>query len=91
MVGDGEHGEEPSTRVFTRAEVSKIANGIKKINEEQLLSKFDAGIFIKKGIYPEIWKMGEGTLDYLMEHFRRLRDFILETQLKGKGLIIFFN
>ena len=90
-VGDIDVGYGPA-RTIGSEEVKIIDEALKKIDHEYLTSRFNPEDMMKKEIYPEIWDRDpedDDTLEYCIEYFEVLKNFIAEAGENKMGLVIY--
>lgn len=91
-VGEVDLGNGPA-RVFRPAEVAEIAEALELINRTDLRSRFNAKVFAKNEIYPDIWREPrDQCLDsYVLDYFDALKEFVFSARDAGNGLIVYLN
>lgn len=89
-VGDIDLGEGPA-RIFSSAEVRRIAAGLALINLETLRSRFDARALMENQIYPRHWNRVDKTSSFafVAEQFDALKDFVTTTAQAEAGMIVY--
>jgi len=81
-------------RAFTSADTAKIFDALSKWTEHKVREKYDAEDMMSLDIYPSIWDRpgAEGEdpegLEYLVENFDRLKEFIANAHKSGVGFVI---
>ena len=78
-IGDVDLGYGPA-RALGPDEVAAFAQALAGISEDDFRDRFDAEELEKEDIYPD--------LDYLLEHFTRLKSFVQRTADGDLGLVI---
>jgi hypothetical protein len=72
-------------RYFTAAEVAEISSALSRPElEAEIAARFDASRMSKLGIYPG-WQ--DSDADWVMDAFRRLRDFYTDAARKGHAVV----
>ncbi len=92
-VGDVDVGYGPA-RVFTSAEVKTIAAALLPLTRDVLERRFDPAAMTRLDIYPAIWdrpREEDDTLEYLLESYESLAEFIAGAAREGEGLIVYVN
>ena len=85
-VGDIEVGVGPA-RAFRAAEVEAIDRALRGIDEATLRARFDPAEMQALDIYPDaIWR-NEDALDYCIEYFGTLKDFIARAAERRLGML----
>lgn len=89
-VGDIDLGEGPA-RMFSSAEVRKIAAALALINTGTLRSRFDATALMQHQIYPTHWEQPGKTssFEHIAEQFDSLKDFVTTTAQAEAGMIVY--
>jgi Domain of unknown function (DUF1877) len=92
-VGDEDVGYGPA-RAFTSAELREISAALERITRDELARRFDPARMMELGIYPEIWDRDpadDDTLEYLLEYFDLLKDFVSRGAGSGRAMLVFSN
>lgn len=77
------------SRAFSAADVTAIDAALGLINTALLASRFDADEMDRLDIYPGIWANPENeALDYCLEHFILLKDFIHQAAHRLLGMVV---
>jgi hypothetical protein len=89
-VGDIDLGEGPA-RMFTSAEVRKIATGLALLNRETLRARFDPAQLTAHQIYPLHWDQPgkASSFEVVAEQFDTLKDFVTTTAQAEAGMIVY--
>ncbi len=90
QVGDVDVGYGPA-RAFRASEVALIAAALESVSQEDLRGRFDPGVMMREGIYPEIWNRPQeedDTLGYVLEYDAVLRHFIRDAVDRGLGMVV---
>ena len=93
-MGGTEIGEDLGygpARYVPADEVKEIYKELEQITEEELRKRFDPGKFKEFKIYPFGGYFKEDDLEYLVQHFKRLKDFYKRTVDKGEAMLKFFE
>jgi Domain of unknown function (DUF1877) len=90
-IGDDEEGFSGygPARYFTPAEVAGLAHALSRPDlETEAARRFDAAKMEKLEIYPG-WSAGQAEADkeWIMDSFRRLRDFFADAAGKGRAIV----
>jgi len=94
MCGGEEIGDEDvgPARVLRPDQVSQFAAFLAELSEEELKRRYDPTRMTALDIYPRIWTRpeadGETALDYLLDAFKELREFVTATAAKGDSMIV---
>jgi hypothetical protein len=92
-VGDEDVGYGPA-RAFPNAEVREISAALETVTREELARRFDPARMMELGIYPEIWDRDpadDDMLEYLLEYFDLLKEFIIRGAASGRGMLVYIN
>lgn len=92
-VGDEEIGLGPP-RTFTPVEVRAIADGLAKLNDAELRSRYKPDEMMRLEIYPEIWDRDpaeDDVLSALLDAVRELRSVLDGVVARGHGLLVVNN
>jgi hypothetical protein len=89
-VGDIDLGEGPA-RMFTSADVRKIAAMLALVNQATLRSRFDVAQLVEHQIYPLHWDEPGKTasFEFVAEQFDALKDFVTTTAQAEAGMIVY--
>ncbi len=80
-----------SARVFSAEQIADFDEVLSEISPDDLRDQFDPEDMLAEGIYPPIWDISsekDDNLEYLLEHFSRLKAFVHETKEQNQGVII---
>ena len=88
-IGEIDVGYGPA-RCLKSHNVSEINAALSEITVEEFEVRFEPDKMMAEKIYPEIWNRKEenGNLDYLVEYFVELKQFISKAAQNKMGLII---
>jgi uncharacterized protein DUF1877 len=89
-LGEDEIGND-IPRVLTPEQVKAFAAFLAPLSTEELSRRYDAKRMMALGIYPKIWdRTGEENdgLDYVLEFFVQLRDFVAAAAADGDALVV---
>lgn len=92
-VGDVDVGYGPA-RSFTPSEVEKIAVFLEAQDEGALRQRLDPKKMAELEIYPSIWEHNtnmEEEWEYLVDGFRRMKQFVREAAAKKMALLVYLN
>jgi len=92
-VGDIEVGYGPA-RVLTPKEVHDFQQALAGLTTEDLRARFNPAEMKALEIYPDIWDRDpaeDDTLNYCLEYFETLRNFVDMTASKQQGLVIYLS
>lgn len=91
-IGSVDAGYGPA-RALEPDDVGELARYLTSLSEADLEQRYDPERMTSLKIYPEIWGDDgeEEALEYLVEGFRQLRDFVAEARDAGDGLVIYLN
>jgi len=84
-------------RALSSAEVDAFYAALSAITPEELKARYDPQKMMELSIYPTIWDRSEDPeekddpLDYLMEYYAILMDFLRKSTEKRVGLIVYYN
>jgi hypothetical protein len=93
---DHEIGLEDPARAFTAGEVRAIATFLAALTPAELARRYDPARMAKLKVYPDvIWlrppleNEQSSPLEYLLEHFARLRAFVERAAARGEALVVY--
>lgn len=89
-VGDIDVGYGPA-RVLTATETREVADHLRGLDAATLRERYDPAALEAAEIYPSIWAHDpedEGLLDYVLENFEVLEDFVRRAAEAGLGLVL---
>jgi hypothetical protein len=93
-VGDVDVGYGPA-RALTTEQVAAWDNALARIPREELERRFDPKAMLDADIYPQIWDRSitgeEDTLDYLVQAYAGLRDFVAAAHKERSGLLVYLS
>jgi hypothetical protein len=91
-IGKVDVGYGPA-RAFRPDDVRQVAAYLSGRSEQELQQRYDPPRMTALKIYPEIWDPGDDDeqVEYLVDAFGRLREFVVATRDAGAGLIIYLN
>jgi hypothetical protein len=72
--------------------VRRLDAALEPLISEELERRFDPGRMAKLQIYPEIWGDEDNdSLEYLIEYYTDLRDFVRGAAERGHALLVHLN
>jgi hypothetical protein len=91
-IGDVDVGY-GAARAFKTQELSEIVRALKPITPADLKTRYDAKVFSREEIYPEIWDEPESEClaDYVLHYYELLRAFLERAEVSGKALLVYLN
>ena len=92
-IGDEDVGYGPA-RAFTSAEVGEIAAAFDPLTRDELARRFDPARMMELEIYPEIWDRDptdDDMLEYLLEYFDLLKEFVSRGAASGRGMLVYLS
>ena len=92
-IGDENVGYGPA-RGFSPDEVKEIARALGEIKKGTLQERFDPDAMMEAEIYPCIWDRppeDDDTLEYLVQFFGPLRQFVCDAAEAGEALLVYLN
>jgi Domain of unknown function (DUF1877) len=80
-------------KFVSAAEVAELSSWLAGLDEGELRAAYEPKAMATDGVYPQIWMTQEqAALDeYLVPHFRRLREFVSEAARGNKALLVCFT
>jgi len=79
-------------RAYTSDQVAAMHLELNAVGREVLSQRYNPKAMDKLKVYPQIWSRdGDEGLDYIWQHFERLRAFIAKAQSRRQGLLIWFT
>ncbi len=93
-IGKEDVGYGPA-RGFTSVEVREISKALHPITKEALLAGYDAETMDAQTVYPGGWTEQADDdpefMEYFVEQFEQLKDFVDGAAKEGEALIVFIN
>jgi hypothetical protein len=91
-IGTVDVGYGPA-RVLVPEQVREFVAYLSGISEAELRQRYDPPRMTALQIYPEIWDPGDDDeqIEYLVQAFDELRDFLAEARDAGEGVVIYLN
>ena len=93
-VGDVDVGYGPA-RALTSGQVASWDGALAQISREELARRFDPQAMLDADIYPETWARiingEEDTLEYLLQAYGGLRDFVAAARKERSGLLVYLS
>ena len=90
-IGDVDVGYGPA-RALTSDDVRRLDAALEPLTSDELERRFDPKQMTKLQIYPEIWAdEDDDSLDYLIEYYTDLRDFVRRAAERGHALLAYLN
>lgn len=86
---DEDEESEPVPRLFRPDEVQEIDRALDDIDVDLLRERYDPARMQELDIYPNIWDQGEETIDYCLQYFGELQDFVADTTRQQRAMLIF--
>jgi len=77
-------------RTLTSSQITTWDDALSKISPEELARRFDAKAMLAADVYPQIW-IEPDSLDYLLDAYRRLRDFVSVARRAHAGLLVYLS
>jgi uncharacterized protein DUF1877 len=77
-------------RTLTSKQVAEWDDALSKISEDELAKRFDATAMLAADIYPSIWEESD-SLDYLMDGYRNLKEFVARAKQENSGMIVYLT
>ena len=69
--------------------VRRIASALEAIDRAELSRRYDPAAMSAAGVYPSVWEEeGEEALEYLLDSYDPMRDFLLHAGQAGDGLLV---
>jgi hypothetical protein len=94
QVGDVDVGYGPA-RALTSQQVAAWDDALTKMSRDELGRRFEPKAMLDADIYPQIWarsiKGEEDTLDYLLQAYAGLRDFVAAARRERSGLLVYLS
>jgi len=76
---------------LTSDQVSDLNNALNRIPISQLKENYDPAKMNELGIYPNFWENNEDEIDYLINHFIKLKEFYKISSLNGQAVITYLS
>lgn len=77
-----------ANRAFEAAQVTAIDEALRPIDTDWLRARFDAADMNRLKIYPLVWSEDNGGLDYCLEYFDEVKEFIRQAATRGLGMVV---
>lgn len=94
QVGDVDVGYGPA-RALTSQQVAAWDDALTTISREEFGRRFEPKAMLDADIYPQIWarsiKGEEDTLDYLLQAYAGLQDFVAAARKERSGLLVYLS
>lgn len=94
IMGGNEIGEDfgyGPARYLNPLEVKETSDALALIQESDLKTKFNPSEFTQKEIYPFSAECSIEDLEYILSHFRKLKEFYKNCAENGKAMLIYLN
>jgi hypothetical protein len=97
LAGHAMHGVDSGygpPELLTPSEVAACALELAGIDERSLRDAYDPSTMARENVYPDIWSREEERerhLTWLLEVFRRVRDFYQDAARSGHGVLYFVS
>lgn len=76
-------------RVLSAEQTAAFAQALASLEESTLAERFEPDALAQADIYPDIWhEEDDEALEYLLEYFRQLREFVTTAARHGDGLLV---
>jgi Domain of unknown function (DUF1877) len=89
-VGEVDVGYGPA-RVLTSEQVRRLASALGPIEPHDVAQRVDLKRFDDEAIYPGNWQRNGYDTEYVVSHYREMRELITRTAQSGQGLILYIN
>jgi hypothetical protein len=86
-IGEIDVGYGPA-KAISSAETKKFAEVLNAETVESLKRQYDPEVMADEQVYPNVWDDGDDEFDYLMSHYKDLREYVVEASKEGKGLVM---
>jgi len=80
-------GDEGTMSGWSAADVERAAVAMRDVPFSDLLDRYDPQRMEDADVYPNIWAT-EWALDYLLDNYRRLRHFFIDTAAEGQAALM---
>jgi len=77
-------------RTLSSGQVEAWDDALSRISSEELGRRFHVKAMIAADIYPQIWEEAD-SLEYLMDGYQRLKDFVGNARRAGAGLLVYLG
>lgn len=75
-------------KYLTIPQTKELFEAVNDISESSLSDRFDAEKMNEEGVYPEFWEDPE-ALNYLVQEFQKLKEFLQTAVTENQALITF--
>ena len=89
-VGEVDVGYGPA-RVLTSAQVHELASALAAIEPDEVARRVDVKQMDAQAIYPGNWQRNGYDVDYVVAHYRELRNLVQRAAADGRGLVLYVN
>jgi hypothetical protein len=88
VLGDEDEESEPMPRLFDRDAVQAINAALSQVDADTLRARYDPARMQALDIYPGFWDRGDEELDYCLQYYAELQNFVAEAALQQRALLI---
>jgi len=89
-VGEVDVGYGPA-RVLTSEQVRRLAAALGQIEPDHVAQRVDLKRFDDEAIYPGNWQRNGYDAEYVVSHYREMRELIGRAAEHGEGLVLYIN
>jgi hypothetical protein len=89
-IGDVDVGYGPA-RVMTSPEVRELARALIEIPPDEVGRRVDPAMLEAEAIYPGKWQSNGYDVEYVVGHYREMREMIVRAAENGLGIVLYIN
>lgn len=89
-IGDIQVGWGPA-RAFKSDDVRRWDTALSEISEDDFKKRYDADALAAVSVYPRIWQDRDGSLDYLLHYFSKLKTVVSSASENTLGLVVWLS
>jgi hypothetical protein len=89
-IGEVDVGFGPA-RVVSSDQVRELAEAVGRIPPEDVARRVDLKRFDDEAIYPGNWQRNGYDKNYVVSHYRDMRELVVRAAERGQGLILYIN
>jgi len=91
LIMGGEPFGSEDVRLLDADEVSAVSQAIERIDKRLFVERFDPKRLEAADIYPGGWDEGDVAVEYLVQHYERLRQDFLDAAKAGQAILVYLG